>query len=253
MENTYELAPEVAGLIKESKRLIVFSGAGISTESGIPDFRGPGGIWQKFDPDDFTYKKFINDASSRRRQWQLFRQLATTVEPNPAHYAVAALHRMGKLDCVVTQNIDNLHQSAGVPAEKVLELHGSMREMVCLSCGRRYSAAQVIDRLETEEVPDCEQCRGILKPNVVFFGEQLPQGIFNKAAERAGRCDLLIAIGSTLTVYPAAYIPEYALDAGAKLVIINLSSTPLDKQAAVLAQAKAGEFMTQVMQKINGS
>ena len=160
---------------------------------------------------------------------------------------------MGKLDCVVTQNIDNLHQSAGVPAEKVLELHGSMREMVCLSCGRRYSAAQVISRLETEEVPDCEQCRGILKPDVVFFGEQLPQGIFNKAAERAGRCDLLIAIGSMLTVYPAAYIPEYALDAGAKLVIINLSSTPLDKQAAVLAQAKAGEFMTQVMQKINGS
>ena len=253
MKNTYELASEVAGLIKESKRLIVFSGAGISTESGIPDFRGPGGIWQKFDPDDFTYQKFINDAAARRSQWQLFRQLATTVEPNPAHYAVAALHRMGKLDCVVTQNIDNLHQSAGVPEEKVLELHGSMREMVCLSCGRRYSTAQVIGRLETEEVPDCEQCRGILKPDVVFFGEQLPQGIFNKAAERAGRCDLLIAIGSTLTVYPAAYIPEYALDAGAKLVIINLSSTPLDKQAAVLAQAKAGEFMTQVMQKINGS
>jgi len=250
MKTMEGLASEVAGLINSSRRTVVFTGAGISTESGLPDFRSPGGIWQKFDPDDFTYQKFINDAAARRRQWQLLRRLSLVAEPNPAHHAVAELYRLGKLDCVVTQNIDNLHQAAGVPAEKVLELHGSMRWIVCMSCRRRYSAEEVAARLDEEDVPDCEQCHGILKPDVVFFGEQLPQKVFVEAIRRAGDCDLLIVIGSTLTVYPAACVPEYALEAGAGLVIVNLSPTPLDKKADMLIRAKAGEFMSQVLEKV---
>jgi NAD-dependent deacetylase len=156
-----ELAGEVAGLIDKSGRTVVFTGAGISTESGIPDFRSPGGIWERFDPEDFTYQKFVGSAEARRRQWRLFRQLSSVAKPNPAHYAVAELHRLDRLDCVITQNIDNLHQSAGVPPEKVLELHGSMRWMVCLSCHQRYPTEQVAARLDKEEVPDCELCNGI--------------------------------------------------------------------------------------------
>jgi len=244
------LAGEIAELINGSKRIVVFTGAGISTESGLPDFRSPGGIWQRFDPDDFTYRKFIGSADARRKQWRLFRQLSLTAEPNPAHHAIAGLHRLGRLDCVITQNIDNLHQAAGVPSDKVLELHGSMRWMICLSCHKRYSAGQIIARLDEEEVPDCECCNGILKPDIVFFGEPLPEKTLSEAVKRAGSCDLLIVVGSTLTVYPAAYVPEYALDAGARLVIVNLSPTPLDKKADVLVRAKAGEFMPQVLEKV---
>jgi NAD-dependent deacetylase len=251
MKSLDSLADEVAELIINSKRTVVFTGAGISTESGIPDFRSPGGIWERFSPDDFTYQKFIKDAEARRRQWRLFHQLNLTAEPNLAHYAIAELYQLGKLDCVITQNIDNLHQRAGMPDNRVFELHGNMQWLVCLGCHRRYPVEQVVDRLEKgEEVPDCEVCHGILKPDAVFFGEPLPQKVFREAVTRSRRCDLLIVIGSTLVVYPAAYIPEYALDGGAKLVIINLSSTPLDRQAQVLVRAKAGEVMSRVAQQV---
>jgi NAD-dependent deacetylase len=139
------LAEQVAGLIIQAKKLVVFTGAGISTESGIPDFRSPGGIWSRFDPDDFTYQKFVADAGARRKQWQLLGEghLTTEAQPNAAHYAIAELDRVGKLDCVITQNVDNLHQKAGVPAEKVFELHGNMQRAVCLDCGRLYPFEQI--------------------------------------------------------------------------------------------------------------
>jgi NAD-dependent deacetylase len=160
-----ELAGEIAGLIVQSQRVLVFSGAGISTESGIPDFRSPGGIWERFDPEDFTYQKFISDAAARQRQWRLFRSLSLTAQPNPAHYAITKLFRLGRLDCVITQNVDNLHQRAGVPGDRVLELHGNMQWLVCLGCHRRFPLEQVMSRLERgEEVPDCQLCHGILKP-----------------------------------------------------------------------------------------
>jgi NAD-dependent deacetylase len=244
------LINQAADLIAESKRVVVFTGAGVSTESGIPDFRSPGGIWERFDPDDFTYQKFVRDASARRRQWQLLwgERLVKEAQPNPAHRAIAELDRLGKLDCVITQNIDNLQQKAGVPADKVFELHGSMQRVVCLSCGRRFPLEQIRARLEQgEEVPDCGICHGILKPDIVFFGELLPPDVFDEAARRAARCDLFIVIGSSLIVYPAAQMPEYAVDAGAKLVIINLSPTPMDVQASVLIRAKAGEVMPGVV------
>ncbi len=246
-----KLADEIAGLIVGAKRVVVFSGAGISTESGIPDFRSPGGIWERFDPEDFTYQRFISDAEARRKQWRLFRGLSLTAEPNPAHYAIAELLQLGRLDCVITQNVDNLHQRAGVPGDRVLELHGNMQWLVCLGCHRRYPLEQIMSRLDKgEEVPDCELCHGILKPDAVLFGEPLPQKVFNEAIKRSSGCDLFIVIGSTLTVYPAAYIPEYAIGAGARLVIINLSPTPLDNKASVLVRAKAGEVMPRVVQRV---
>jgi NAD-dependent deacetylase len=249
------LAEKVAELIIGAKKLVVFSGAGISTESGIPDFRSPGGIWERFDPDDFTYQKFVADPESRKKQWRMLGEghLTTGAEPNLAHYAIAELDEMGRLDCVITQNVDNLHQKAGVPAEKVFELHGNMQWAVCLGCGRRYPFEQIKLRLDQgEEIPDCEACHGLLKPSAVFFGEPLPYDVLTEASNRSSNCDLFIVVGSTLVVYPAANMPVYAVQAGARLVIINLSSTPMDGEAAVLINAKAGEAMSRIVDKVRG-
>jgi len=252
-QNLDTLADKVAELIVNAKRVVVFTGAGISTESGIPDFRSPGGIWDRFDPDDFTYQRFISGPEARRKWWQIFRErgLTTEAKPNPAHYAIAELDRLGKLDCVITQNIDSLHQKAGLPDDKVFELHGNVGWVVCLSCGKRYSIDQIKAKLdENEEIPDCESCHGILKPDVVLFGETLPEGVFEEATHRSYSTDLFIIIGSTLIVYPAAYMPVHAVESGAKLVIINLSSTPMDDQATVLIRAKAGEAMSKIIQGV---
>ena len=252
-ENLNTLVDKVADLIISARRVVVFTGAGVSTESGIPDFRGPHGIWTKYDPDDFTYQKFVRDPEARRRYWQMFRERGLTpeIKPNPAHYAIAELDRLGKLDCVITQNIDNLHQRAGVPEDKVFELHGNVQWAMCLSCKRRYSFEQIKARLDKGvEIPDCEVCHGILKPQVVFFGEPLPEKVLAEATSRSSGCDLFIVIGSTLLVYPAAYVPTYATEAGAKLVIINLSPTPMDGQATVLIRAKAGETMSRIIERV---
>jgi len=247
------LVAEAADLILGSNKLVVFTGAGISTESGIPDFRSPGGIWDRFDPDDFTIDKFLSNPESRRKQWAMFGEglLSDKAIPNAAHDAIAELHGLGKLDCVITQNIDNLHQKAGVPDDRVFELHGNMRWAICLDCGRRYPFAEIKSRLdEGEEIPDCAACRGMLKPDIVMFGEQLPVLVLEEASQRAMASDLFIVIGSTLVIYPAAYMPIYAVRAGARLVIVNLSSTPMDHQATVVIRARAGETMSKVMQKV---
>ena len=247
------LADRVADLIINARKVVVFTGAGISTESGIPDFRSPGGIWDRFDPDDFTYQKFIGDPEARRKHWRMLQEggLTTKAKPNPAHYAIAELDRLGKLDCVITQNVDSLHQKAGLPDSKVFELHGNMLWALCLSCGRRYPFEQVKTRLDQgEEAPDCEACHGLLKPDAVFFGESLPEKVLQEAASRSCSCDLFIVVGSTLVVYPAAYMPVYATDSGVRLVIINLSSTPMDHQATVLIRARAGETMSKVLQRV---
>jgi NAD-dependent deacetylase len=223
------LAEKVAELIIGAKKLVVFSGAGISTESGIPDFRSPGGIWERFDPDDFTYQKFVADPESRKKQWRMLGEghLTTGAEPNLAHYAIAELD------------------------EKVFELHGNMQWAVCLGCGRRYPFEQIKLRLDQgEEIPDCEACHGLLKPSAVFFGEPLPYDVLTEASNRSSNCDLFIVVGSTLVVYPAANMPVYAVQAGARLVIINLSSTPMDGEAAVLINAKAGEAMSRIVDKV---
>jgi NAD-dependent deacetylase len=252
-QNLEALAREAAELIAAARKLVVFTGAGISTESGIPDFRSPGGVWSRFDPEDFTYQKFVADPEARRKQWRMLGEghLTTDAEPNPAHYAIAELDGLGKLDCVITQNVDNLHHKAGVPAEKVFELHGNVQWAVCLNCGQRYPFEHIKARLEGgEEIPDCEQCQGMLKPDAVLFGEALPQEVLQEASQRSSDCDLFIVVGSTLVVYPAAYMPLYAVRGGAKLIIVNLSDTPLDAQAAVLIRAKAGEAMSKIVERV---
>jgi NAD-dependent deacetylase len=249
-EELVALADRVAGLIATASRVVVFTGAGVSTESGLPDFRSPGGIWEKFDPEDFTYQKFVSDPVARSKHWRLLKDLSASAAPNPAHYAIAELYRLGRLDCVITQNVDNLHQRAGLPAERVFELHGNMQTLLCLGCRRRYPFEDIKARLETEEVPDCPVCGGILKPAVVFFGEPLPEDVLKEASRRAKQCDLFIVVGSTLTVYPAAYLPDYALIAGAALVIVNLSATPIDDRADVLIRARAGEAMPAIVAKL---
>lgn len=249
MEDTKRLAQ----LIIESKKVIVFTGAGISTESGIPDFRGPGGIWSRYDPEDFTIQKFLSSPAARKTIWKMSAEsgLLTEAEPNPAHYAIAELYQLSKLDCVITQNIDNLHQKAGVPADKVFELHGNMRWAVCLSCRRRFPMPEVLQKIkEGIEVPDCPDCQGILKPGAVLFGEALPQETLREATRRSQNCDLFIVIGSTLVIYPAAYMPTYAREAGARLAIVNLTPTPLDHYATVVIQGEAGKIMPRVMEMV---
>ena len=255
-QDTLDRINEVAELILQSKKLVIFSGAGISTESGIPDFRSPGGIWDRFDPDDFTYSKFVSSEDSRRKQWYIFREgiLSDKAVPNAAHIAIAELHDMGKLDCVITQNIDNLHQKAGVPDDKVFELHGNMKWAKCLECGRRYPFDEIRQRLEQgEEIPDCTACRGMLKPDIVMFEEQLPVDVLQEASQSALESDVFIVIGSTLTVYPAALMPQYAVRSGASLAIINLTSTPMDHLASVVIHAKAGETVAAIVGRVKVS
>ena len=243
----------VAQLIIGSKKVIFFTGAGISTESGIPDFRSPGGIWENFNPGDFTYQKFTSNAETRRIWWQLFRErgFSSEIRPNAAHHAIAELERMGKLTAVITQNIDNLHQMAGVPEDKVLELHGNIKWTRCLNCGRLHSYDKSMTRLEAgEKVHGCTKCGGILKPGIVFFGEMLSGALFDRAFDLACQADLLIVVGSTLIVYPAAQIPLAALESGTKLVIINLSSTPLDSRACAVIRTKASQAMTRIIESL---
>ena len=247
------LLNKAADLILSSKRIVVFTGAGVSTESGIPDFRSPGGLWSKYDPEEFTIQKFLSSLEARKSHWKMLKEtfIKFEADPNPAHYAIAELEKMGKLDCVITQNVDDLHQRAGVPRDKVFELHGNMRWVKCLSCGKRYPMGEIKKRVEMGvEVPECDDCHGILKPDGVFFGEALPQDVLNQAIYRSRHCDLFIVIGSTLVVYPAAFMPSYAAESGAKLVIINLSPTPMDRYAAVLIQGKAGEVMPKIVERV---
>lgn len=251
-ERVAELIERAADLILAGKRVVVFTGAGVSTESGIPDFRSPGGLWTKYNPEDFTFQKFLSSREARIKYWQLFCDpTIASAQPNPAHYAVAELYRLGRLDCVITQNIDGLHQKAGLPDEKALELHGTHAYVKCISCGKRYTREEIVVRLEAgDEAPECDDCHGFLKPASISFGQAMPERETREAEMRSRLCDLFIVIGSTLVVYPAAHMPMYAVQAGAKLVIINLSDTPLDEYAEVVIRAKAGEALTALLEQV---
>ena len=245
----------VAKLICRAERPVVFTGAGVSTESGIPDFRSPGGIWDQFDPEEFTYQNFVGSLEGRRKYWQLGRHVYPVIrdaEPNAAHHAIADLHRLGRLDCVITQNIDNLHQRAGVPAEKVIELHGNATRARCLDCGRPYTRDEIHEGLERGvEIPACDPpCCGIIKPQTILFGETMPAQETLEAELRAKRSDLFVVVGSSLVVYPAAMMPLYAKQAGAALVIVNLSETPHDPYADVRVPGKAGPVMEQILERV---
>ena len=244
----------VADIVLQSKKIVVFTGAGISTESGIPDFRSPGGIWDRYDPNELTYQKFLSSQASREKYWErqkLLWPIIATAKPNAGHLAIAELHKMGKLNCVITQDGDSLHQKSGVPEEMVIELHGTWTRALCLNCGRKYPSEEVQVRLEAgEKVPTCEACGGIMKPDVIQFGQAMPEKETREAQRRAAICDLLLACGSSLVVYPAAQMPLIARDNGAKLVIINLMPTPHDQYANVVINEKIGEALPQIIEQV---
>ncbi len=224
-----------ANTIKEAERILVFSGAGLSTESGIPDFRSPGGVWSKYDPSDFYFDKIISDEQARAKYWQMsteFYQTMRDAVPNRAHLAIKALEDAGKLIAVVTQNIDSLHHKAGNSPDKIIEIHGTAFSVSCLSCGKKYERDDIQDRIQRGvKVPYCDECSGILKPDTISFGQAMPQDKVEQAITYARECDLCIAVGSSLVVYPAASVPAYAAESGAKLMIVNRDKTPLDSMA----------------------
>jgi NAD-dependent deacetylase len=242
---------EVVDLIKRSEKVLIFTGAGVSTESGIPDFRGAGGIWSKFDPEDFTIHKFLSDKNARKLHWDLLSDGDLSMfkaDPNPAHFAITELNTTGKLYGVVTQNVDGLHQRAGLPDEMVFQLHGDLSHAKCLDCGSRFPMQTVAEWMCADiDEPVCEKCSGMLKPDAVLFGEQLPFEVLSEAERRSRECDLCIVLGSTLSVYPAALIPRYASENGASLVIINLGPTEMDGWADIRIEGKAGEIMPEIV------
>ena len=250
---TAELIARVAALIPTAERVIVFTGAGVSTESGIPDFRSAGGIWEKYNVEDFTYDKFLASPRARALTWQLFMEdTFWKARPNPAHHALAELERMGKLDCVITQNIDSLHQEAGNSPDNVIELHGTARWVYCLHCGVRFPSEEVYERIRRDrlEIPDCTACGGMLKQAVIAFGEPMPEAETLEAERRARCCDLFIVVGSSLVVFPAASMPLLAVRGGAKLVIINAEATPQDGIADIIIRGKAGEVLPEIVRQV---
>lgn len=245
---------QVAGWIGAAGKVVVFTGAGVSTESGIPDFRSPGGLWDRYDPRDFYFQLFITSETAREKYWvmhsELYRMLKK-VKPNLAHFACVELNRLDKLDCVITQNIDNLHQAAGLPSDKIIELHGNALTVSCLSCRHTVTREAVQHRLDaSEKIPTCTECGGILKPDTIAFGQAMPADAMREAQYRSEHCDLFIVVGSSLVVQPAAFMPIYATNKGARLVIINLTETPYDHEAHVLIRGQAGQIMTKIMQTV---
>lgn len=240
-----------ADLLRASKKAVAFTGAGVSQESGIPTYRGADGVWNKYDPSLYANIDYFLQNPSY--YWSFFRDVRypalSKSKPNAAHLAIADLEKQGKLDVVITQNIDGLHQEAG--SSDVIELHGNTRVIGCLDCDRDISFEEVWERLQRELPPTCEKCGGTLKPRVVFFGEPLPEGAMRRAAEEALKCDLLIVVGSTLEVYPAASLPVAAKRAGSKVMIVNLGKTAMDELADVRLDAKAGEVLPQIVAAAN--
>lgn len=239
---------EVAAWLRESRRTVALTGAGVSTESGIPDFRGPNGIWTR-DPASERLSNigyYIANPEIRRESWR--RRLdhpAWGANPNAAHRALAALEGAGRLELLVTQNIDGLHLAAGSSAERLVEIHGTIRETACLGCGDRRPMREILARVQAGEPdPACERCGGILKSATVSFGQNLDPDLLARAEEAAATAELFLAVGTSLTVYPVARLPEIALDAGARLVIVNAEPTPLDDLAHAVIRGQAGEVLT---------
>lgn len=243
-----------AAWLPEVKRLAVLTGAGISTDSGIPDFRGPDGIWTKNPAAErlSTYQVYMTDPEVRRRSWQTrLVHPAWGAEPNAAHRALARLASSAIDTQVITQNIDGLHQRAGTPPGRVIELHGTMLEVVCTGCGHRTAMADALDRVRAGEAdPPCPRCGGILKSATVMFGQALFPGVFERAAIAAARCDLLLAIGSTLTVQPAASLCGIAVDSGASLVVINRDPTPYDDAATTVIREPIGQAVPRLADQL---
>lgn len=241
-----DLVIELTAAITRAEKVVVFTGAGLSTESGIPDFRGPNGIWNTQTPIDFS--DFVASIDWRRESWR--RRFSGSdrfgaAEPNLGHLAIAHWVRAGKVTRIITQNVDGLHQKSGVPDDQVIELHGNAQYATCLSCGDRYELEAIrAVFLPLETVPDCQHCGGIIKTATISFGQSMPETEMQAARDASIECDLLIAIGSSLTVYPAAGFPVLAKQQGADLIIINHQATDLDPIADLVIPHSIGAVLS---------
>ncbi len=229
-------------LLEETQGAVAFTGAGISTESGIPDYRSPGtGLWEKMDQSVVSLSGFLRSPENYYSYAMESYPVRAAAEPNAAHYALARLEKKGWLKGVITQNVDGLHTKAG--SENLFELHGSLRRVVCLQCREYYPMEDTMSSVaEGENPPLCSQCGGILKPDAVFFGEALPEEPWEKSVDLVSSSEALIVMGSSLLVAPASGLPRLALSRGAALVIINLMETPFDDEADIVIREKIGEF-----------
>lgn len=232
-------APALARVIRTNQPCVALTGAGVSTESGIPDFRSPTGIWADFDPAEYaSLPAFRADPVKVWRFYKPRIAMLTEAQPNAAHRALAALEKAGFVEAVVTQNIDLLHERAG--SRNLVEVHGSIRTATCPGCGSSYPRAAVVAKLERADAPTCDNCDAILKPDVVFFGELLPAAAIERAFELARRARLLLVVGSSLEVHPVAALPEETLTAGGRVAIVNKGPTPYDGRADLKLEENAG-------------
>lgn len=236
-------------LLASCRRAVVFTGAGISTESGIPDFRSPGGIWERHRP--IYFAEFIASEDGRRRYWRqavALKELFGGPRPNRGHVAVARLVEAGTVTSVITQNIDGLHQAAGVPEDRVIELHGTVAHATCLSCGHRHELKPILEAFERDEtLPVCRACGGIVKTSTVDFGQSMPEVAMARAEQASLACDLFLVVGSSLVVYPAAGFPALAKRHGATLAIVNRDPTDLDPVADLVLHEEIGATLGAVV------
>ena len=244
----------VASLLREARSVVVLTGAGISTESGIPDFRGPEGVWTK-NPEaerTATIQHYVANRDHRVRSWaNRAGSPMHTAEPNAGHLALAELERKGKLDTLVTQNIDGLHHDAGTSPERIIEIHGTVRDFACLDCTDRGPIEVVLERVrDGDEDPHCNSCGGLLKSATISFGQALVASDLERAQLAAANSDLFLAIGTSLTVYPVAALPEIAIQCGARLVILNAQETPYDRAAAAILRGGIGEVLPQIVELV---
>ena len=245
---------QVAAWLAASRRTVALTGAGISTESGIPDFRGPQGVWT-LDPKAEAradIRHYLSDPQVRRDAWQTrLNHPGRGAQPNEGHRALAELERVGGLELLITQNIDGLHLAAGTSPERLVEIHGTTRDYICLACGRRGPMEAALDRVRAgEEDPACRACGGILKSATISFGQQLVAEDLARAEAASAASDLFLAIGTSLTVYPVAWLPERALAGGARLVIVNAEPTPLDARAHAVLRGQIGEILPALVARL---
>jgi NAD-dependent deacetylase len=246
---------QVSALLRNARSVVVLTGAGISTESGIPDFRGPQGVWTKNPAAQklSTLKHYLADPDVRRNAWQLrLKHEAWGAKPNAGHLALAQLERLGRLDTLITQNIDGLHQLAGSSPERVIEIHGTILEVTCMSCAARGPMRDTLERVRQGEAdPACLACGGILKSATISFGQELVQTDLQRAERAARGCDVLLALGSTLSVFPVAGLVPLASRAGALIVIVNAAPTDMDKLAEVVIHGALGAVLPQLIAQLS--
>lgn len=252
-----KLIEQAAEMIIKAKRIVVFTGAGISTESGIPDFRSPGGVWSQYNQDDLTYQKFMSGEKYRKLYWEYDQSRYPAMrdaKPNSAHLAVVEIEKRGRLQALITQNIDGLHHRAGSSPEMIYEIHGTVMEVTCLKCHLRWPREEITQKMEREkiDVPYCESCGGPLKCATIAFGQSLPSEVLEASFDHSQNCDLFITIGSSLVVQPASMLPVSAKRSGAKLLLVNLSSTPYDPIMDLIVKGSAARVMRDIMKEFEG-